>query len=100
MTTIKAINKIERMKDWPQDYNFDEDELQALQLANIALIKCLKEKKVVIIRPTIKLDTIAMQFYSDKFKKEFKEGLIFMPEYFEAIVVEEAGEIKIEGGQT
>lgn len=100
MTTIEAISKIERMKDWPQDYNFDEDELQALRLANIALVEHMKQKKVVIIRPTIRLDSVAMQFYCDKFKKEFKEGLIFMPEYFEAIVVEEAGDIKIEGGQT
>ena len=101
MTIIEAISKLERMRDWPQEYNFDEDEIQALRLAGIALVEKLTEQeKLVVIRANIKLDSVALQYYRDKFKKEYEEGLIFLPEYFEATVHDVIHDVKIEGGQT
>ena len=101
MTTIEAISKLERMSDWPQEYNFDEDELQALRLAGIALVeKLIEQEKLVIIRAKIRLDNVTLQFYRDKFKKEYEEGLILLPECFEATVHDVIHDVKIEGGQT
>ena len=59
-----------------------------------------EQEKLVIIRAKIKLDNVALQFYRDKFKKEFEEGLIFLPECFEATVHNVIHDVKIEGGQT
>ena len=101
MTIIEALSKLERMRDWPQDYDFDDDEIQALRLASIALSEKLTEqKKLVIIRAKIKLDTVALQYYRDKFKKEYEEGLIVLPEYFEVTVHDVIRDVKIEGGST
>lgn len=75
--------------------------IKALRLASIALTEKLTEQeKLVIIRAKIRLDNVALQYYRDKFKKEYEEGLIVLPEYFEATVHDVIHDVKIEGGST
>ena len=77
------------------------EEVLSLQNTIAKLVEGIAEQeKLVIIRAKIMLDKVELQYFRDKFKKEYEEGLIVLPEYFEVTVHDVIRDVKIEGGST
>ena len=45
--------------------------------------------KIIVIKLNIKLDEVQRQFFEDKWKMDIKSGLLILPEWCDAFVVED-----------
>ena len=95
MTNIKAIYELEKMKDWPDEYCLNEEEIEAIKFALRALSGELVQKSVIIIKSKYHLDYINRIFYEDKFRKDYENGILMVPEFFDVTVVGNADGVEV-----